>query len=189
MTEWSRYYDATGEDPRETLLAALDGFTEPGVAIDLGCGTGRDTVELLRRGWQVVAIDSEAEAIRRLRAKTGDDERLQTQVARYEEAVLPPCELVNASWSLPFCPPEVFGAVWDRIVSSLDAGGRFCGQLFGDRDEWATEDDMTFHTRSEAEELFRDFKLERFDEDEEDSQTALGKPKHWHVFNVVARLR
>jgi tellurite methyltransferase len=189
MTEWSRYYDATGEDPRETLLAALDRFTEPGVAIDLGCGTGRDTVELLRRGWQVVAIDSEEVAIRRLRERTGDDERLQTQVARYEAAVLPPCELVNASWSLPFCPPEVFGAVWDRIVSSLDAGGRFCGQLCGDRDEWATEDDMTFHTRSEAEELLRDFELERFDEDEEDSQTALGTPKHWHVFNVVARLR
>jgi tellurite methyltransferase len=189
MTEWARYYDAAGDEPRETLLAALDGFAAPGIAIDLGSGTGRDTVELLRRGWHVVAIDSEDEAIRRLREKTGDDPRLETQVARYDEAALPSCELVNASWSLPFCEPHVFVVVWERIVDALSTGGRFCGQLFGERDEWATEDDMTFHTRDEAEALFCDFELERFDEVEEDGKTALGQPKHWHVFHVVARKR
>jgi SAM-dependent methyltransferase len=189
MTEWSRYYDAAGDEPRETLLAALKRFTEPGLAIDLGCGTGRDTVELLRRGWHVVAIDSEEEAIRRLRAKTGDDARLKTQVARYDDAALPSCDLVNASWSLPFCPPDVFGVVWERIVSAFCPGGRFCGQLFGDRDEWTTEDDMTFHTRAEAEELLSDFELEWFNEVEEDGKTALGQAKHWHVFNLVARKR
>jgi tellurite methyltransferase len=187
MTEWGSYYDATGDDPRETLLDALERFSAPGVAVDLGCGAGRDTVELLRRGWQVMAIDSEAEAIRRLRAATGDDERLTTQVADYEDAALPECELVNASFSLPFSRPEIFGVVWVRIVDSLRPGGRFCGQLFGDRDEWSIEPDMTFHTRAEAEALFRVFELERFDEVDEDSQTALGVPKHWHLFNVVAR--
>ena len=189
MTEWTRYYEATGEEPRETLLDALKGFAAPGAAIDLGCGTGRDTLELLRRGWRVVAVDSEPEAIKRLRAKAGDDERLQTQVARYEDAALHRCDLVNASWSLPFCPPGVFDVVWERIVDSLRPGGRFCGQLFGERDEWSTEDDMTFHTRVQAEALFQLFELECFDEVEEDGQTALGSPKHWHVFNVVARLR
>ena len=189
MNEWGRYYDATGDKPRDTLLAALGGFASPGLAVDLGCGAGRDTLELLRWGWRVVAIDSEPEAIRRLRASTGDDERLETQVARYEEAELPSCDLLNASWSLPFCPPGVFGVVWERIVDALRPGGRFCGQLFGERDEWATEDDMTFHTREEAEALFGDFELERFDELEEDGKTALGTPKHWHVFNIVARKR
>jgi tellurite methyltransferase len=189
MTEWARYYDAAGAEPRETLLTALEGFAAPGVAVDLGCGTGRDTLELLRRGWRVVAIDSEPEAIKRLRAKVGDEERLQTQVARYEDAALPSCDLVNASWSLPFCAAEVFGVVWERTVDSLRPGGRFCGQLFGERDEWSTEDDMTFHTRAQAEALFNLFQLERFDEVEEDGKTALGKPKHWHVFNVVARKR
>jgi tellurite methyltransferase len=189
MTEWTRYYDAVGDDPRETLLAALDGFASPGLAIDLGCGTGRDTLELLRRGWYVVAIDSEEEAIRRLRAKTGADERLETQVARYEDAVLPSCHLVNASWSLPFSRTDIFGVVWRRIVDALRPGGRFCGQLFGERDEWAGEDDMTFHTREEAERLLGDFEPERFDELEEDGKTVLGTPKHWHVFNIVAKKR
>jgi hypothetical protein len=48
---------------------------------------------------------------------------------------------------------------------------------------------MTFHTREEAERLFAGFELERFDELDEDGETALGTPKHWHVFNVVARKR
>jgi len=187
MTEWSRYYDAVGDDPRETLLDALDRFEAPGVAADLGCGTGRDTVELLRRGWQVVAIDSEEEAIRRLRATTGEHERLSTQVAGYEDAVLPEGDLVNASWALPFCRPDIFGVVWDRIVDSIHASGRFSGQLFGYRDEWSVEDEMTFHTRAEAEALFRVFELERFEEVEEDGETVLKNPKHWHVFHVVAR--
>jgi tellurite methyltransferase len=187
--EWAQYYDAVGDEPRDTLLAAVDRFAAPGMAVDLGCGTGRDTVELLRRGWQVVAIDSQAEAIRRVRDAAGDDARLATQVAVYEDAALPECDLVNASWSLPFCRPEVFDVVWERIVDSLRPDGRFAGQLFGDRDEWSTESDMTFHTRAEAERLFSGFELERFDEDEEDGQTVLGNPKHWHVFNVVARKR
>ena len=189
MTEWARYYDATGDVPRDTLLAAAEAFDTPGVAVDLGCGAGRDTVELLRRGWHVVAIDSEAEAIRRLRAKVGDDERLQTQVARYEEAALPSCDLVNASFSLPFCAPEIFGVVWERIVDALRPDGRFCGQLFGERDEWATEDDMSVQTREEAELLLSGFELERFDEVEEDGKTALGQLKHWHMFNIVALKR
>jgi SAM-dependent methyltransferase len=186
--EWSRYYDATSDEPRETLLQALDAFDEPGLAVDLGCGTGRDTGELVRRGWHVVAIDAEDEALERLRVRLGDDERVTTQRASYENARIPVCDLVNAGYALPFCPPEHFPEVWNRIVASLRPGGRFCGQLFGDRDDWATPE-LSFQTRAEAEALLAQFELERFDEEDEDGTTALGEAKHWHVFHVVARKR
>ena len=191
MTSWTRYYDAVGDEPRDTLLEAVERFAEPGVAVDLGCGTGRDTFELLRRGWRVTAIDSEPEAMRRVLARVADTERgrLETQVTRYEDAVLPSCDLVNASWSLPFSRPARFAETWSRIVGALRPGGRFCGQLFGDRDGWAPADDITFLTQGQAQKLFAGFELERFDEVEEDSQTAVGDPKHWHVYHVVARKR
>ena len=189
MSEWSRYYAATGGEPRETLLDAVARFDEPGVAVDLGCGTGRDTFELLRRGWRVLAVDGEEEAIRRVRDQAGNDERLTTEVARFEDLTLPSCDLVNASWSLPFCAPADFATIWQRIRGALPAGGRFAGQLFGDRDGWSPADDITFLSRREAEELFAAFELEHFDEVEEDSTTALGEPKHWHVFHAVARKR
>src|SRR5262249_35581586 len=35
--------------------------------------------------------------------------------------------------------------------------------------------------------LLQTFQLERFDEIEENRKTALGEPKHGHVFDIVAR--
>ena len=176
---------------RETLQLALEQFAAPGLAVDLGCGAGGDVAELLRRGWRVLAIDAEEEAIRRLEARKdlGPDEhaRLETQVARFEDATWPSADLVNSSWALPFCHPASFPAVWARIVTSLATGGRFSGQLFGDRDGWREDRDLTFLSRAEVDELLRGFEAEHLDEVEEDGRTALGQAKHWHVFHVVAR--
>jgi membrane dipeptidase len=186
---WRRYFDNAGDDPRGTLVEAMRRFPEPGLAVDLGCGTGRDTVQLLRRGWDVVAIDGEQEAIDRVRAIAGDDERrLVTLVARFEDAHWPACDLFNASFSLPFCPPDRFAEVWGRIVDSIRPEGRFSGQLFGNRDEWAGTG-ITVHTRAEVEELLRPFEVERLEEVDEDGSTITGRPKHWHLYHVVARKR
>jgi tellurite methyltransferase len=190
MSEWSAFYDAVSQrPPHETLLRALDAFETPGLAVDLGCGDGRDAVQMLGRGWRVLAIDAEEEAIARLRARVGDDApgRLETEVARFEDATWPQADLVNASFSLPFCAPEHFGGVWRHVVASIRAGGRFSGQLFGDRDEWAARPEMTFLSRFAAGALFAGFELEQFDEVEADGKTALERPRHWHVFHVIAR--
>ena len=66
-SSWTRYYAAAGNEPRETLVHALTLHDSegrpPGLAVDLGSGTGRDTFELLRRGWRVLAVDAEPAAI------------------------------------------------------------------------------------------------------------------------------
>jgi SAM-dependent methyltransferase len=189
VSDWHAYYEAAGEEPRPTLIAAADSFAEPGRAADLGCGTGRDTFELLRRGWSVLAVDGQQEAIDRLLAAAPAGARLEAQVARLEYATWPECDLVNSSYALPFVPPPAFAAVWARIVDSLRPGGRFSGQLFGDRDEWRTDPKLTFHTRADLARLFATFDLEELDEVEEDGHTATGAAKHWHLFHVVARKR
>lgn len=196
---WPSYYQAVaGRPPRDTLLTALECFeTEqpdsktPCFAVDLGCGEGRDTIELLNRGWRVLAIDSHPQGISRLlsRPDLQHRDRLETRLAPFQEASWPDADLVNASFSLPFCQPSFFPVVWERIVRSLRPGGRFAGQLFGDRDEWATITTNTHHTHAEAEALFQLFEIERFDEVEQDGQTALGKQKHWHLFHIVAHKR
>jgi tellurite methyltransferase len=189
---FSGYYDATaGRPPRRTLLAALDGFgTDCGFAVDLGCGDGRDTVELLRRGWSVLAIDAEADAIQRLHARAvSPNPRLETRQARFEDADWPRCDLVNASFSLPLCPPERFPALWRRIVGALAPAGRFAGQFYGPRDGWAGRPGVTHHDRASLDALLAGFEIELFDEEETDSITPRGQPKHWHVFHIVARVR
>ena len=189
--DWVAYYDGQGDrEPRDLLLQALDSFDAEGrvgVAVDLGAGQGFETAELLRRGWEVLAIDAEEEGIRRLRARVSDEQadRLRTRVTPMQDAALPPADLVHASFSLPFCPPASFPGLWDRIRSAIRPGGRFTGELFGDRDTWAsTEPHMTFFDAAGARALFDGLDVESFVEEEEDDEEM---PKHWHVFHVIAR--
>lgn len=193
--DWAAYYAKTGtRPPRKTLIFALDRFDAEGrpanaFAADLGSGSGRDTIELLRRGWPVLAVDSAPEAIEQLLARDDLPEgaHIETQNLRYEDMTLPPCDLVNAAFSLPLCPKEAFPAVWTKIVEALRPGGRFSGQLYGDRDSWAGDPTMTHLARAEAEALLADLEVEMFDEEEDDSVTPRGTQKHWHIFHIVAR--
>ncbi|HET6469658.1 MAG TPA: methyltransferase domain-containing protein, partial [Geminicoccaceae bacterium] len=167
---WDAYYRRAGlGSPRPTLLRALEGFTGegrlgPGLrAVDLGCGVGRDALELLRRGFLTVAIDSEPTALAGLRrnAETlGVADRLETILDRMEAASWPECDLVNASFALPLCPPDAFGGLWARILASLRPEGRFAGQLYGPRDGWAGRPGLTILARAEVERLLRGLAVE-----------------------------
>lgn len=189
---WGSYYDKLRDrPPRRTLIAALDAFGErkDALAVDLGCGDGRDVVEILRRGWRVVAVDSEPEALRRLmeRGLPGSITPIQ---ARFEDVPMPiGVELVNSSFAMPLCEPEKFHELWARIREALPSGGRFSGQWYGPRDSWVGRPGITFLSRDEAMALLAGFDVEMFEEEEADSTTPRGKPKHWHIFHIVARKR
>ena len=190
---WAAYYEKLRErPPRRTLLAALDRFgpaSKDNLAVDLGCGDGRDVVEMLRRGWRVVAVDSEPEALRQLQARPLPEGcELTPILARFEEVPLPiGLSLVNSSFALPLCEPDAFHAVWERIREALPVGGRFSGQWYGPRDSWVGRAGMTFVSRDEALVLLKGFELEMFEEEEADGVTPRGNAKHWHIFHIVAR--
>jgi tellurite methyltransferase len=190
--DWAAYYQKLRDrPPRKTVLAALDAFgtppTDP-LAVDLGCGDGRDVVEILRRGWKVVAIDAEPEALRQLEARNLPN--ITPILARFEDVPLPlGVHLVNSSFALPLCEPPRFHDLWARIREALPSGGRFSGQWYGTRDSWRGRPGMTFLSREEALALLERFDLEMFDEEETDGVTPRGKPKHWHIFHIVARKR
>ena len=193
---WEDYYQKVqGRAPRPVLITALDRFASTPSqslrkAIDLGCGDGTETAILLERGWNVLAIDGQPAAISRLMAKipSAHQARLQTEVAKFENVVLSPTDLVLACFSLPFCKPEHFDGLWDKLRNCIMTGGRFAGHFFGIRDSWAVNSDMTFHTEEQVRTLFQRFEIESFHEQDEDGHAATG-PKHWHVFTVVAQKR
>jgi len=193
--DWAAYYEKTGmRPPRETLMFALGRFDAELIerhrfAVDLGCGSGRDTIELLRRGWRVLAIDAEAAAIGKLTAREdlppGVD--LIGRIDRFETATWPDCDLVNSSFALPLMAPADFPAVWRRIVDSLRPGGRISCQLFGPRDSWVGRSGMTFHDRAAVDDLLAGLEVEMCREEEDDATTPRGEAKHWHIFHIVAR--
>ncbi len=193
--DWPGYFQAIdGREPRETLVEAIRRFEGEPVeatrfAVDLGCGEGRDSAALLRAGWKVHAIDGHPDGIRRLisRDDLEDPSRLTMQLAPFESVELPACDLLNASFSLPFCRPESFEAMWSRIVGAIRPGGRFCGQLFGDRDSWAKIPDRSHQTREQVERLLEPFEAELLKEEEREGEDSSGTAKHWHVFHIVAK--
>ena len=202
--DWPAYFDAVADKPpRDTLLRALDAFDRERpadaasgrlAAVDLGCGEGRDAREILRRGWRVVAVDGSAEGIGRVGAGVAlaDSARLHTRVARFEDAdflvALPTAaDLINASFSLPFCHPDAFPCVWAWIGRTLARGGRFCGQLFGDEDEWRDVRPRSHFTRVQVETLLAPFAVEHLEEVRKEGNDATGLPKYHHVFHIVAR--
>ncbi len=194
VRDWPGYFSAVlGKPARETLIAALEAFEgdrkKPGLAVDLGAGEGRDTLELLKRGWRVVAIDGDPQAFGHLwpRVPEADRPRLTTEEALFGDVRIPACDLLNASFALPFCEPRDFSGLWGKVVAAIKTGGRFAGQLFGDRDSWAKLPDRSHHSREEVERMFQSFDFEMMKVEEKDESPDVRNPKHWHVFHIVAR--
>ncbi len=188
--DWKAYYDAVKDrPPRKTILTALAGFKEPGIAIDLGCGDGRDTVEMLRQNWAVLAIDREPDAINRLLARPHFNTlQLITQVISFEQLQLTQkVDLINASFSLPFCAIDAFPSLWNQIYNSLLPGGRFCGHLFGDRDSWKDSGLINTFTLQQVETLLQPYAIELLESEEHPGTTPLGEDRYWHVFHIVAK--
>ena len=193
-SRWHRYWEVTaGRPPRPTLLFALDRFDAEGrsgiEALDLGCGIGRDSLEILRRGHRLLAVDREPEALERLRARVPPEDRarLRTEVADLEQWEVPAADLVNASFVLHALSREGFDRLWRRIAARLRPGGRVAGHLLGPEDSWVKRGRSWGVDRAQLDRLLAGFVVERLEEEEDDSVTPRGEAKHWHVWHIVAR--
>lgn len=63
------------------------------------------------------------------------------------------------------------------------------GNFFGLNDSWAEiKKQMVFLSKEQVLDLFKDlFEIIEFNEIEKDGITGLGKMKHWHIYNVIAK--
>ncbi|BBH65886.1 methyltransferase [Actinoplanes sp. OR16] len=158
------------------------------VAVDLGCGAGRETAALLSEGWSVLAHDSEPDTEARiLRTVGGIHSALTVRVCAFEElSPLPDADLVYAGYSLPFQTRTSFDRTWSLIRAALRPGARLAVNVFGERDSWAADPAMTFLPENELRTLLDGLEIEHWHE-EDAPGPAFSGPKHWHVFDVIAR--
>ncbi len=195
---WDTYFEVTKtKPPSDTAIKALKQFgTLKSNMVDLGCGAGNDSLYFLENGWNVLAIDWQPDFIYKLKKDMpeGLQNRFEIIKMQFEELKLPVlADCIIANYSLPFCKPDHFQKMWKEIVSNIKKDGVFSGVFFGDRDEWATtmSGERTFHSKEQVVNLFHEFQIIDFNEDELDG-TCCGRdgqaiPKHWHIFKVVAK--
>lgn len=186
--DWAEYYEITkNKPPTKLLVKALGYITNKNRAIDLGGGALKDTRYLLEQGFDVTVVDK-ADLMAK-GAETIQSDTLHFFISAFNDFNFPKntYDIASAMYSLPFNHPESFEEVFAKIKDSLVKGGIFCGQCFGVRDDWSANQKMTFHTKEQVEKLLSDMEIILFDEEEKDGKTANGMPKHWHIFNFIAR--
>ena len=182
---WDSYFEKTKANPPSAYLRqaiTLFPSTHGKTALDLGSGGGRDSKLLLDSGFKVTAVDAAPMAVEYAPAGA-------TFVrSSFEEFQFGRYDLINSSYSLPFIADSDFPAIWQQIVTALNPGGVFVGQLFGDRDHWNTADGrMNFHARPQVEKLINGLKIHMLKEEEGIRPTASGERKLWHIFHLIVQ--
>ena len=80
------------------------------------CGSGSDTIFLIKNNWNVLAIDS-SNVEERIRSKLSDNEQ--------EKLKLSKCDLLISNNSLPFCDKNYFHKMWEEICTNIKSNGYF----------------------------------------------------------------
>lgn len=110
LEEWNRRYRAGEQvfDAPMPLVQELAANFEPGAALDLACGPGRNALYLAERGWRVTAVDGSPIAIELLR-----------QRARERNLEIDCCiaDLEQGGFEIP---PEAFDLIVDSYYLQRD---------------------------------------------------------------------
>lgn len=183
MNPWSQFNQVTKNNPpRELYLEALKFIKVDSIlALDIAAGACNETKDMLSRGFNVVAIDSNPE-LQEIATIINSD-NLTTHVSRMEsyDYGTKKYDFIIAMFALPFIEPDNFRKTFNKILESLKPGGIFAFHLFGVNDEWAANKKMTFFDEKSARELVSNNKQLLFKEFNYDGKTADRAKKHWHV--------
>lgn len=190
--KWAAYSKKTAiYTARKITLAAIEKFSRRafvGTAIDIGCGSGNDSAELLSRGWQVYAIDSAASVIDGVNKRLGSNRKFKARQGDIRLLRLPKADLIIGNYLIPFIPPHEVAKVWQKIITALKPGGRFVGQFLAPQDTWVTTSrNVSSVSRAELRQLCKSVKVEHLVEHKKRERTASGKLKKWHYFEVMLR--
>jgi ubiquinone/menaquinone biosynthesis C-methylase UbiE len=129
MGNIEKYYENTENAlPNPTVRKFIEMKIKPSNAIDLGCGAGRDTIYLIKNGWEVLSIDREnTEEIIANKLDKEDIERFRFNKQDFENVELKENNLLVANFSIPFCNKEFFNEFWNKISNSILKERILCG--------------------------------------------------------------
>ena len=191
--DWAAYYRHTlGREPRPLFTRGMEFARSvslgPGQAVEVGFGDGTETLALLAGGWRVLAVDAapQAEDVLRARLPAHDEDRLEVRIAPAQDVDLPAFDLLYAGYALSFLEQADFRRFWTGVRAMLRPGGFVVVNIFGVKDTWAGDEFMTFVDRHTVDRMLAGLEVLDLQEEDADGNSFSG-PKHWHVFDIVAR--
>ena len=185
MKDWTDYQNKTYNNETCKLLIYFLKKYKVKSAIDMGCGSGNETVYMLKHGVKVLSIDRQLNETFILdRISDKEKEMVTFSQQSFERIELPKTDCITAFFSIPFCNPEQFNILWDKIYDAINDDGYFVGQLFGDRDEWSSVPLINTFTIEEVKRYLKRYNILKLDEIE---YTRKSDNKKWHFYNRIAR--
>lgn len=159
-----------------------------GVAIDLGCGEGYDSIYLIKNNWKVIAIDLFVEVIKKLTNKLDENlkDNLIIKRQEFENLDIPKVDLILANYSISYCKREKFDLFINKIIESVKVDGRFAGIIYGEDDYRKEFEYMSFMTKEQFYKVFGEkFEIEIFRESKEkDSMKYNERINHTYEFII-----
>jgi len=185
MKDWKNYQNKTyGDDACKLLIEFLDKYKVDS-AIDLGCGSGNETVYMIKNGIKVLAIDRQLNHDFILnRLSDSEKQLISFKESSFEDVELPKTKLLTAFFSIPFCNPNNFDELWTKIYNSIEDNGYFVGQLFGDRDAWNVVDSINTSPIDKVKEYLKKYKIIKLEEVE---YVRESDNKKWHFYDIIAQ--
>jgi SAM-dependent methyltransferase len=126
------------------LVAALDSFRPTGRVLELACGLGVWTAQLLRHATSVTAVDASPEMLAIASARVSDERVRFIPADLFTWAPDRRYDVVFFGFWLSHVPPERFESFWSLVSDCLQAGGR----VFFVDDAYRTPDELIYGASS-----------------------------------------
>jgi SAM-dependent methyltransferase len=130
LAEQAAYYRAAvdeyavDEDAARDLAGALDRFGPAGDVLELACGPGVWTEQLLRTADSVTAVDASPEMLDRARARVGAARVRFVQADLFAWEIQDEYDFVFFGFWLSHVPPDRFDRFWAMVRDCLKPSGR-----------------------------------------------------------------
>ena len=185
MLDWTKYQKETYNNETQTLLIEFLKKHKVETAIDLGCGSGNETIYMIKNGIKVLAIDKQLNKNNILERLTKQEKQKISFIEKsFEQVELPKTDLITAFFSIPFCNPKEFNNLWKKIYDAINKNGYFVGQLFGNRDDWNKKKNINTFSKEQVEKYLEPYKIIKLEEVE---YTRKIDNKKWHFFDIIAK--
>lgn len=131
MNDLERFFENTKDLlPHKNVHIFCENNTEKGIAIDFGCGAGRDTIYLIKNGWNVISIDKEnTRTLIEQNLSEEEKRHFEFLQSEFEYCEIEKNDLFVANFSIPFCKKEYFRQLWNNIVNSIKENRIFYRKL------------------------------------------------------------